>query len=523
MGIYLIIPIAILASTFYAAYSRLYLSPLSHIPGPKLAALTRLYEAYYDLWLGGQYTFKIIALHKQYGPIIRISPWEIHVSDPDFYEVVYASSASGNRRDKYGWFTKSFGLDSSVFGTPGHDIHRVRRAALAPYFSMASVRRLQPLIQDRVNKLVERLEGFKDNGEVLMASWAYAAFTNDVVMTYCFGKCDSRLEAIDFDPSYRDASFFGSTAGNYLKHAPWVNNFMQAMPNSIAELLHPAMATFVAQKRTVLSYVQNIKAMHAASPKNNNDDGDYPTIFHSILDSKLPDYEKRDIRLCDDAHVLTMAGTLTTAWVLEVATYHLLSSPSILTKLKAELTAAIPSPKDIGSVPLPKLESLPYLNAVIKEGLRLSYGVSCRLARSDPDNAIPFTSKENGKVYIIPAGTPVGMTSVQIHHDEALFPDSWAFDPERWLDGKNRAIDKYMVSFTAGSRQCMGINLAHVELYLCLSAVWRVWGSREVRGFDDVAWFELFETGKRDVEIESDAFLPIVQKGSQGIRLKAYS
>ena len=136
------------------------------------------YEAYYDLWLGGQYTFKIIALHKEYGPIIRISPWEIHIADPDFYEVVYASSGSGHRRDKYEWFTKSFGLDNSVFATPGHDLHRLRRSALAPYFSMASVRRLQPLLQERVNKLLERFEGFRDTGEVLNTSWAYAAFTN---------------------------------------------------------------------------------------------------------------------------------------------------------------------------------------------------------------------------------------------------------------------------------------------------------------------------------------------------------
>ena len=43
---------------------------------------TDRYEMYYDIWLGGQYTFKIIQLHKQYGPIIRISPWEIHIADP---------------------------------------------------------------------------------------------------------------------------------------------------------------------------------------------------------------------------------------------------------------------------------------------------------------------------------------------------------------------------------------------------------------------------------------------------------
>ncbi len=87
-------------------------------------------------------------------------------------------------------------------------------------------------------------------------------------MTYCFGRCDKRLgksflriltgsfvdgksiaEAEDFDPSYRDASFFGSTAGSFMKHAPWVNNLMQALPMSIAERLHPAMASFIAQKR----------------------------------------------------------------------------------------------------------------------------------------------------------------------------------------------------------------------------------------------------------------------------------
>lgn len=92
--------------------------------------------------------------------------------------MIYASSASGHRRDKYDWFTKSFGLDNSVFATPGHDLHRLRRSALAPYFSTASVKRLQPLLQERVNKLLERFEGFRDTGGELNTSWAYAAFTN---------------------------------------------------------------------------------------------------------------------------------------------------------------------------------------------------------------------------------------------------------------------------------------------------------------------------------------------------------
>jgi len=517
MGLILLASLALFAYTVYGAVYRLYLSPIAHIPGPKLAALTRLYEAYYDLYLGGQYTFKIIELHKQYGPIIRISPWELHISDPDFYDTIYASSASGHRRDKYDWFTKSFGLDHSVFGTPQHDLHKMRRAALSPFFSMASVRRLQPVIQERVDVLLERLKGFRDTGEVLMASWAFAAFTNDIVMMYCFGRCDRRLEAEDFDPSYRDASFFGSTAGSFMKHAPWVNNLMQALPMWMAESLHPAMASFVAQKRGNLAQIKSIRA----GLNDAHMDHDHPTIFVSILDSKLPEHEKRDVRLSDDAQVLTMAGTLTTAWVLEVVMFWLLRQPDTLRKLKDELKTAIPSLDMIGTLPLPVLEQLPYLNAVMKEGCRLTYGVSCRLARIDPDNEIIFSS--NDKQYVIPAGTPVGMTSVQIHHNAAIFPNSKKFEPERWLDGKNKAIDKYMISFTAGSRQCLGINLAYAELYLGLSAIWRQWGSRECRGDDDVGIFELWETGIRDVEIESDAFLPIQQKGTKGIRAMVLS
>jgi hypothetical protein len=48
------------------AVYRLYLSPIAKFPGPKLAALTLWYEFYYDVWLGGQYIWKIRELHEEY-------------------------------------------------------------------------------------------------------------------------------------------------------------------------------------------------------------------------------------------------------------------------------------------------------------------------------------------------------------------------------------------------------------------------------------------------------------------------
>ena len=68
--------IAFLAAASVVLYSlcfgvlvayRLFWSPLSKFPGPKLAAATYLYEGYYDVIKRGKYTFKIRDLHAQYG------------------------------------------------------------------------------------------------------------------------------------------------------------------------------------------------------------------------------------------------------------------------------------------------------------------------------------------------------------------------------------------------------------------------------------------------------------------------
>lgn len=58
------------------AFYRLTLHPLAQFPGPKLGAVTRAYEAYYDFILDGKYTFKIKELHMKYGKLSP-QPWHI--------------------------------------------------------------------------------------------------------------------------------------------------------------------------------------------------------------------------------------------------------------------------------------------------------------------------------------------------------------------------------------------------------------------------------------------------------------
>lgn len=62
------------------AIYRLFFDPLAKFPGPKLAAITRYYEAYYDVVQNGQYTYKIDQLHKEYGEQNSTKAWVCIVS-----------------------------------------------------------------------------------------------------------------------------------------------------------------------------------------------------------------------------------------------------------------------------------------------------------------------------------------------------------------------------------------------------------------------------------------------------------
>ena len=171
---------AIFIGTTYAiilGIRRVYFSPISHFPGPKLGIATFWYQFYYDVVLSGQYVWKVRDLHKQYGPIVRINPYELHVDDPDFLEDIFVGPGT-HKRDKWEWATKGLGVPGATLMTNGHDLHRVRRAALNPFFSKASVRNLQTLIDAKLDFFLERFEEFQRSGEVMTANIAFAALTN---------------------------------------------------------------------------------------------------------------------------------------------------------------------------------------------------------------------------------------------------------------------------------------------------------------------------------------------------------
>ena len=147
------------------AISRLFFSRISHIPGPKLAALTHYYQSYYDVYpRQGQFLWQCRQLHKRYGPVVRIGPDEVHVDLPEIYADMY----KGHRNKSAVWFwmvgTGEFG-DHTVFTTLGHDLHRLRRGALNPYFSKQMVQNLEPRIRGKVMLLKQRMLEYQGTGE----------------------------------------------------------------------------------------------------------------------------------------------------------------------------------------------------------------------------------------------------------------------------------------------------------------------------------------------------------------------
>jgi cytochrome P450 len=110
------------------------------------------------------------------------------------------------------------------------------------------------------------------------------------------------------------------------------------------------------------------------------------------------------------------------------------------------------------------------------------------------------------------------MTSLLMHHDESIYPNSREFKPERWIEDPH--LDRYMVAFSKGSRQCIGMNLAYGELYLWLFHVFRRFGSKEVRFEDDEGVIELVDTDISDIEVVSDHLVPDIREGSHGVLIR---
>ena len=227
------------------------------------------------------------------------------------------------------------------------------------------------------------------------------------------------------------------------------------------------------------------------------------TVFEELRDNpNLPPEEKTVQRLADEGSILLIAGSETPGKALAIVYYHLMANPLKMQRLRRELDTVMLG----GSLPSQaELEKLPYLSAVVHEGLRLHSGIVARSQRVAPD-ALQY------KQWTIPARTPLSCVSAFVHYDPQIFPEPRAFQPERWLeDGPDgprikQSLKRHLVAFGRGTRNCLGYNLGMAIMYFGIASV--------ADGFD----MELYETTFEDVNLERDWTIPQPRIGSQGVR-----
>ncbi|KAJ5295943.1 hypothetical protein N7508_010764 [Penicillium antarcticum] len=483
---------------------RVYISPLAKYPGPKLAGLTTLYQAYYDIYLGGKFFKKLEQLHEVYGPIVRVNPHEIHINDPDFIEVLFTGATQ--KRDKYKWVGRSLLLPDSVVGTIDHDHHRTRRSVLNPYFSKTSIRRLEDRIQNTAGKLMDRLVKAGKTGEILQLKLAFKAATCDIISEYCFGVSTKYVERDDFNRGWFDAVDAMFNMAWSMTYISWLGPVMARLPPSIIGMMHPGLKSLWDMHSRWIDQIETIR-------KNGKPGGADATLFHGILNSNLPPAEKTTDRLRQEAQTMVLAGQDTTSFTLTCTVYQLLSRPDMLKRVKAELESALPGPNSPPSLAI--VEKLPYLSAVIAESLRVYPASLFRMTRVAPEHTMVYHDKASGKDWVIEPGTPTTMTALDNNMNPDKFPDPYKFDPERFIG--NPRLEKYVLTFSRGSRICLGLNLAYAELYIILASIFRKFDLDDGTGKQTGPTLALYDTTReRDIDTQRDQLIPCPVDGSKG-------
>ncbi|KAK6213619.1 trichothecene C-15 hydroxylase (cytochrome P450) [Colletotrichum tabaci] len=448
-----------LAYLFVNVIYNIYFHPLRRYPGPKLWAATRI--PYTRSSLSGQVHRRILALHREYGPVVRIAPDELAYNHPDAWRDIHGHLKNGtgdHGRDPV------FTVDSrhSIIGAAREDHSRFRRA-LSHGFSAQSMANQEPIIKGYVDLLLRKLHEKCAGGtrSLDMVSW-YNWTTFDIIGDLAFGEPFNCLDDSDYHPWVK-LIFDNVKAGAFRLNARRYPLVEKLLMNFVPANLKRKRAQHVA-----LTHEKVTKRLSAKSTRPD------------FMDSMLRKNDARELTLDElksNASTLIIAGSETTATALSGITYFILSDANVHQKLNDEIRGAFASEGEIDMVSVQKLG---YLQAVINEGLRMYPPVPTGIMRRVTDDGGVFLGQ-----YV-----PSGVWHWPAYHDPENFtlPDS--FIPERWLNDPRFAGDRRdgFQPFTVGPMNCIGRNLAYAEMRLILARL--IWNFDMTLAEDSKGWYE---------------------------------
>jgi len=352
------------------------------------------------------------------------------------------------------WFTRNEADPPSIVAANGAEHSRLRYL-LSHTMSHKSVQLQEPLICGHIYHFIEQLRNLStDSTSVDMTRWFFFA-SFDIIGDLTFGESFGCLSSGVIDP--------------YLKEL-LDNTSHFVILQSLCRLPGVKLALFKLMSYTGamegfqrLAKVTHEKVVRRLSKKVDRED--FMTHFSRV--SISADSGKAEDRLSlkeieTSMETFILAGTDTTATLLTGCTFHLLENMGIRKKLTQEIRAAFSADADITSQ---ALQRLPYLEAVLKEALRIYPPFPTTFPRRVPLDGGLICGQ------FVPGGTTVGVNHWAASQCSRNFSAATEFIPERWLDESLYQDEDKRASqpFSIGPQNCLGKNLAYAEMRLMMA------------------------------------------------------
>ncbi|KAL5390314.1 hypothetical protein DPSP01_001886 [Paraphaeosphaeria sporulosa] len=465
--------------------------PLARFPGPKAWSASRI--PYLFTLVTGQNSFRIKALHDEYGPVVRVAPNELHINDPRAWNDIYMRKDSEIRPPQ--WGMRPPGIESyNVISGVGSDHGRFRKA-LGMAFSEEAVKEYEPTVRSYFNKFTARIDELiaKNKGSAVVDMVKWSNFTTfDIIGELAWSKSYDCLDTGAGHAIMGVLSHFqGVIIAAAITYYPWINNALMAI--------------------TPRSAFEDLKMIFNDGHERLQNRIKHGPSGHPDVLGHLAEYNKQNptAKITDDeieqnVFSCLVAGSecLTTAF--SGAFHYLLVYPSKLKRAQEEVRAAFSSEASINATDAAKLE---YLNAVIEESLRLCPPLPDMLRRQLPSEA-PTTIA--GRV--IPPNTVVSVSCYSMFRSASHFSSPDTFAPERFLKSADES-EKWspdsplnhndMAAFKpwgVGPRECPAQPLARLEMRLFLAVLLYRYDLKVAEGSYLTKWTsqQVFETWQKD-------------------------
>ncbi|KAL2839204.1 cytochrome P450 [Aspergillus pseudoustus] len=410
---------------------RIFLHPLREFPGPFGARISTAWMTT-QLKNNNQHT-RLLELHQQYGPFLRIGPSDISVIHPKAPEIVYGPKSRCFKGIAYDMSHPEVSLQ--LMRDPVQ--HHARRRVWSSAFSDRLLRGYEQRIRGYREKLVTRLKEMSATGEPVNIRKWFNLYSFDVMGDLSFGEGFGSLERGEEHWAIRLLNGFVDPIGLFLP--TWAFVLLAATPGLSGEFWKfPAFC----RERMNTPEIADVSSSLIA-----------PLDGRDL--SKISPAERN--LLYSDARVIVIAGSDTTSGALSAIFYELVRHPEEIEKLRAELAPY--ANEASGEFLHSTIAHLDHLNGVINEILRLYPAVPSALQRKTAPEGIAIAGVH------IPGNIHIMCPMYTIGRSELAYERPNEFIPERWYKCSELVKEKgAFMPFSAGEFNCVGRPLALMNL-----------------------------------------------------------